>query len=329
MADEPETKGEISQEEADQFIKDSEADATAVATVEADPEADPEGDKKGDEKSEGFEIVRETGESQPQKQQSHFGIRKRINKLNAQKAEANGRADTANQENALLQEKNKILEIALQQARESGTALTQPNPSDFDDGTSDPKFQEKQAAFNQEVIQREVRKQVTASTKTVQDNSSITSQSQDLERQQVKHYERAAELGASDYSETEDKAIEILGNENVNHIINNFTDSQFLLYYLGKNPHEAERIAGLIDSNAIQGVAEIGRLSSELKVKTKQTPTPNPDEEIEGGGTVANESLQRQLNKLRDQQGKQPSQANMRKIIEFKRKLKGKGITLE
>jgi hypothetical protein len=330
MADEEQKKEQVTEEEAAQLIKDSEEDPAAVATAEAEPEADPEGDKKGDEAAEEFELVRETGDSQPQKQ-SHFGIRKRINKLNARNAEANERTEVANQENAVLAEKNKILEIALQQARENNTVSSPPNPSDFEDGTSDPKFQEKQNVYNQEVIQREVNKQVQASSKTVSDNDNLGLKAHELEKKQLKHYERAVEIGAKDYSETEDKAIEILGNENVNHIIDNFPDSQFLLYYLGKNPQEAERISLLIRDRPIQGVAEIGRLSSELKVKTKTVTTPNPDVEIEGGepGGNANSTLLKQLDKLRDNAGKNPTQANMKKIMDFRKKLQEKGIKLE
>ena len=147
MGDEQEKKGEISEEEANQLIKDSEEDSAAVAVAEAESEGDP----KGDETAEEFEIVRETGDSQSPKQQ-HFGIRKRINKLNARNAEANERTEVANQENAVLSEKNKILEIALQQARENQATAQPPNPTDFEDGISDPKFQEKQNAYNQESI---------------------------------------------------------------------------------------------------------------------------------------------------------------------------------
>lgn len=319
--DEAEKKGEVSQEEADQIIEDSDKGATAVATEEAD-------DKATSEKPEGVEITRESGESQPPIQQ-HFGIRKRINKLNARNHEAVERADEAHARTGILEEKNKILEIALQQARENQSQVKQPDPADFDDGYTDPRFQEQQNAFNQEVIQREVSKQVQASTKTVEDNSSVHFQSQELEKKQLKHYERASEIGAKDYSETEDKAIEVLGNEVVNHIIDNFTDSQYLLYYLGKNPNEADRIAGLIQSKPILGIAEIGRLSSQLKVKPITNTTPNPDEELEGGESSATSSLQRQLDKLRDQVGKNPTQENMKKIITFKKRLREKDITLE
>lgn len=330
MENEEQKKGEITEEEAVQLIKDSEEDSAAVATAEAEPETDPEGDKKGDEKSAEFEIVRDTGDSQPP-QQSNFGIRKRINKLNARNAESNERADVANQENVVLSEKNKILEIALQQARDNQATAQPPSPSDFEDGISDPKFQEKQNAYTQEVIQREVNKQVQASSRTVSDNSNLDLKAHELEKKQLKHYERATEIGAKDYSETEDKAIEILGNEITNHIIDNFGDSQFLLYYMGKNPQEAERIALLIRDKPIQGIAEIGRLSSELKVKTKTVTTPNPDVEIEGGepGGNANSTLLKQLDKLRDNTAKNPTQANMKKIMDFKKKLKEKGINLE
>ena len=329
MADEEEKKGEITQEETDQLIKESEEGPASVATAEAEPETVPEGEQKGDEKSEEFEIVRETGDSQPPKQQ-HFGIRKRINKLNARNVEANERTDIANQRNVDLEEKNKILEIALQQARENQATLTPPDPSQFDEGANDPKFHEKNNAYNEARINQAVEKAVQASSRTVSDNSNVNIKAHELEKAQFKHYERATEIGAKDYSETEDKAIEILGNENVNHIIENFPDSQFLLYYLGKNPQEAERLSSLIRDKPIQGVAEIGRLSSELKVKTKTVTSPNPDAEIEGGepGGNANSSLLKQLDKLRENAQKNPSRASMEKIMDFKKKLRDKGIEL-
>ena len=319
MADENTTLDEISEEAKEESKNDALESNATESTVE-------EGDEKG-EKAE-FEIIRETGDSQSPKQQ-HFGIRKRINKLNARNEAANQRADQANTDNAILQEKNKILEIALQQARESQSTTQQPKVGDFDEGFADPKFQEKQNEYNQSIIQNEVRRQVAESTKHVTDNSSTQFQSQELERKQLKHYERAADIGAKDYADTEDKAIEALGNEIVNHMITNFPDSQYLLYYLGKNTHEAERIAGLIHSNPIQGIAEIGRLSSELKVKTKTSTTPNPDDEIEGGEPAATGSLQRQLDKLRDQAAKNPSTESMKKVLNFKKRLKEKNINLE
>ena len=315
--DETKEVGVVSEEEADVLIAES----------EAAPEGTEKPEEKGEETPEEFEITRESGDSQPPKQQ-HFGIRKRINKLNARNEASNQRAEQSDTRNSLLEEKNKILEIALEQARDN-QSLKQPNPGDFDDGFSDPKFQEQQNAFNHQIIQREVQKQVQASSQTVEDNSSVQFQSRELEKKQLHHYERATKIGAKDYSETEDKAIESLGNEVVNHIIDNFEDSQFLLYYLGKNPHEADRIAGLIQNKPILGIAEIGRLSSELKVKTKSATTPNPDEEIEGGEPSATGSLQRQLDKLRDNAGKNPSQEAMKKVIAFKKKLREKDIILE
>lgn len=319
--DETKELGDVSQKEADLLIEDSESEKQAAEESEI-------AEEKTEEKPKEFEITRESGDSQPPKQQ-HFGIRKRINKLNARNDASNQRTDEANTRTALLEDKNKILEIALEQARENQNALTQPKPSDFEDGISDPKFQEQQHAFNQQIIQREVAKQVQASTQTVEDNSNVHFQSRELEKKQLKHYERATAIGAKDYSETEDKAIESLGNEVVNHIIDNFEDSQYLLYYLGKNPHEADRIGGLIQSKPILGIAELGRLSSELQVKTKTSTTPNPDEEIEGGESSVTSSLQRQLDKLRDQAGKNPTQNNMKKIIAFKKRLREKDINLE
>ena len=56
------------------------------------------------------------------------------------------------------------------------------------------------------------------------------------------------------------------------------------MYYLGKNEAEARSLADLIKANPIQGVVEIGRLLTEIKVKPKhKSPPADPDEEIVGG----------------------------------------------
>ena len=99
----------------------------------------------------------------------------------------------------------------------------------------------------------------------------------------------------------------------------NFEDSHVILYYLGKNPEEATRIANLIKTNPIRGVAEMGRLSAELKIKPKTKIVADPDEEINGDGNTQDGELDRRLNKLRDEAAKS---GNMGPLMAFKKKHK-------
>jgi len=313
MGDETAELDEVQTQEEDPGVTDS-------IESEEKQESPEEGTEEGTPKDQEFEVVREAGESQPPKQQQHFGIRKRINKLNARVETARQQTTEANTENALLYEKNKILEIALQQAREAQPTVKQPDPSNFDEGYADPKYQEQQNLYQQTVIQSEVAKQVAESTKSFTQSTDQSSKSRDLERKQLKHYERAAEIGAKDYAAVEDKAIEVLGNETVNHLINTFDDSQVLLYYLGKNPHEAERIAGLINSNPILGIAEIGTLRSELRIKPKNKITPNPDKPLPGGSPAGLKNSDAVADKLLDKATKSGSKADLDKFFEHQDK---------
>ncbi|MBT5188126.1 MAG: hypothetical protein HOM01_15060, partial [Kordiimonadaceae bacterium] len=233
-----------------------------------------------------FEVVREVEGSQP-KPAKQNGFQKRINKLNERNDKANERADKVASDLELEREQNKILKIALEQSRNKPEPITKPNPEDFDGGQYDPEFEKKQAEFNEHRIKSEVAQQLEASRQQAEVASNGNAQTRELEKKQIAHYEKADSIGAKDYAETEDKAIEILGNQVVNQVISNFDDSHVLLYFLGKNPAEAQRLQSLIESNPIKGVAEMGRLQSELKIKPKNRTTPEPDEELEGGSSSA------------------------------------------
>jgi len=314
-----------------------EAEAEKATQVEAE-KADTEAAKRSELEDEGktpeeideaikamsaeageFEIVREGTQPQFTQQQLDNVVGKRVKRLNGKVEKSTEATELANTELALERDKNKILEIALEQARQGkSNAITAPNPDDFDEGYNDPGFIKKQSEFNNEFIKRSVAEQVAEATKTTTANADVISKSKTLESKQLKHYERAAKIGAKDYEATEDKALDILGSEVANHVIDNFDDSHILLYYMGKNPAEAERISNLLKSNPIRGVAELGRLSSELKIKPKSKVAPNPDEEINGESVANDSAIERRLNKLREE----ARGGDMKKLIEFKRKHK-------
>lgn len=264
-----------------------------------------------------IEIVREVEGSQPSSD-SQTGIRKRINKLNSKVDSANEETAEARNDLAAEREKTKILEIALGQAKNAGKVEKAPNPDDFDDGVNDPAYIKKQGDYTQSIIAKQVATQVAEATRQTEDTVNLNAQSQQLQRQQVEHYERAEKIGAKDYAETEDKALAILGNDIANQVIGNFKDSHILLYYLGKNTSEAERLANLLISNPIQGVAEFGRLSSQLKIKPKTSTTPEPDEELKGDSPAAMDVNERKLNKLREEAAKT---GDMKPLMDFRRKI--------
>lgn len=234
------------------------------------------------------EVVRQGDDgSQPDKQ---HGIRKRINKLNDKVAHANELTSQAETDLVLEREKNKVLALALDQAKTT-KVLTPPDPADFDDGVRDPKYIAKLNEYNQPMIAAEVQKQ-TANL------SAPEPVNPDLERKQTKHYERAESLKAKDFDETEDEAIAILGKDFANHLIQNSDKSEMVLYYLGKNPTQAEEIKHLIATNPIKGMLQIGRLEAELSIQPRANsePTPDPDEELSGGSPSAGKTNKHQRN---------------------------------
>jgi len=299
----------------DQDVEAKKEEESAGAPAEGESTKEAETDAQDQE----FDVVRESTGSQP-KPAENLGVRKRINKLNAKFESAKHGEEQANSDLALEREKVKILQLALDQQKEAQPQSAIPNPDDFDSGVYDPGYVKKYQEYQDATLKQEVRRQVDEATKQTVQTHTQTAQTQNLERKQIKHYERAKEIGAKDYGDVEDKAIAVLGNDVVNHLIANFDDSHVLLYYLGKNPGEAARIADRIQSNPIQGIAEIGALRSELKIKPKSNNTPDPDEELEGGSPGGNfDANEKKLEKLREEAKKT---GNMKKLMAFKKKLK-------
>lgn len=279
--------------------------------------------KDAETKAAGFEVVREG--TQPQnfdQQQVNDIVSKRVKKLNSKVKEVSETANQTNAELELEKERNKILQIALEQAKGGGVnqpkELVKPNPADFEDGVNDPEFIKQSDEYTQALIDKKVADGIAKATETVSQTTNQEEQSKALLSKQVKHYEKAEEIGAPDYSETEDVALEILGNDYANQIIDNFDDSHVILYYLGKNPEEAKRLQKLIATSPVKGVAEMGRLSAELKLKPKQTTAPNPDEELKGDGSSdSQDAITKQLEKLRAEAAKT---GDMSKLMAFKKK---------
>lgn len=281
------------------------------------------GEGDGQDEALEFEIVR-TGEDGSQPDNNHRGIRKRINKLNARNEELAKELDGSSQEIEHLKQKNRLLEMAAQGKPVKDVNLP-PDPYDYD-GVSDPEYQKALSAYTQKQVAAEVQRQAEAGNSLQQK----AARDRELEKRQTRHYEEAEALGAKDYEETEDKAIEMLGKSTVNHIISATDKSHLVLYYLGKNPAKAEALAELVERNPVRAMMEVGRLEAELNVqkKAKSTnPTPDPDEPLEGGTPSAGHvhALQKQLDAARAKVGKG---GDMNEVLAIKRKAKAAGVSL-
>ncbi len=214
--------------------------------------------------------------SQPAQQNIDRIVRKRVNRLNTKIARVE-------EDSQFKDEKIKLLELALEQQKNQPVELKQPDPTKFDDGAEDPKYVEALQTYNQSYLDDQI-KQATAKLPVPQ---SEPGPDVELERSLKRHVEKSLTLGIKDFDETEDKAIEILGEDTVNQLIQNSDKSHITLYYLGKNPDKAEEIADLIKTNPIKATLQLGVLEERLKIKPlgQTQQAPDPDEELQGGSS--------------------------------------------
>lgn len=245
------------------------------------------------ESEETDEIENEEGEgqgeddTQPQEkqQQKSDWIQKRIARANRKVEKVSEEAEAAKTELELLRQKNKLLELAVQQRTPQPKPDAAPNPDDFDGGEYDPEYKKAHESYLIKKAEEAAHQRYQESQTNALKEQQEAAKRQELEQKQREHYERALTLEVKDYDVAEDKVLEILGHDNVNHLINNFEDSHALVYHLGKNEKEAQRLADLIQSNPIRGAAEIGRLSASLALKPSKSIPPAPVEKLEGSST--------------------------------------------
>lgn len=295
----------------DQAQNTEELDATA--------EGNEDGQGQDADNQEAEITLRSDGGSQPEKD-NQIGIRRRINKLNAKREAAEAESSETTQKLAVMDERNRMLQLSIDQMKAQSEATKPPDPNDFDDGALDPKYISAQNAFNQEVIQAAVKKQ-TDQIVLQQPQPAVSAE---LLQRQERHYKRAAELGNKDFYEVEEKAIGILGKDIVNHLIENSDRSAELLYYLGINSDTAEELAELVKSHPIKGVLKLGALEADLVVKpAKRNQAPDPDEELEGSVPPSQNASARKLDKLRET-ARSGDRKDVERLIEFKRELKAK-----
>ena len=270
----------------------------------------PEDASTGDEGGEDEGEIVLAGEEGSQPDTQHFGIRRRVNKLNRKVTAAREGEATATEALRIEQERNRLLQLALDQKRDTKPEAL-PDPNDFDDGASDPKYV---AALTAHIT-----KDVKAGITTAPVDTPRQRGSADLEGRQVEHYRRADTLKVRDYDATEDKAVDILGRDFTNQVIASAEKSPEILYHLGKNPEKAEEIKELLETDPVKGVLRIGALEARLSVKprARTNNAPDPDTELEGATAPKASDFERKLDKLRV---KAQETGDISPVLAFKRK---------
>ena len=240
---------------------------------------DSDEDENADDDDDDQEIVLDGDEGSHPKDDENHGIRKRINKLNAKVAKAETGQEQSTADLEVERERNRLLQLALDQ--QAAPVDGPPDPDDFDNGVADAEYIKAfQAHIAKGVMSDMMKAQQTTRVQTETDSA--------LNARQVAHYQKAATLRVKDYDEIEDKAIAVLGQKVTNELIKEFDKSPEILYYLGKNPAELNRINAFIqDNKTMRAVARIGVLEDRLKTrpKAKINHAPSPDGELSGGGS--------------------------------------------
>lgn len=296
-----------------------EAEGEELETGLESTESDGEAGAKPDEE---VEVVFE-GEDQPSPKSVPLSRHlQRVKKLTGRVDAATEETTAAERKAEMLREEVKLLQLKLDQ----GKPKTRPKAEDFDtDESYDTALDEYyEARFDDRVSER-----IATQAQTQQTNAAQSRTEQKLESSLQEHYQRVGKLKVPDYEETEDKAIEIFGNDIAKHIMANSPKSQELMYHFGKpaNEAKAQYFKNLIASNPVAGLMELGGYANKLKAKPKRSTTPDPETQLAGGGqSTSADAWTRKIEKARDKVADGTLQ--MGDLLAIKKQAKQAGVKL-
>ncbi len=198
-------------------------------------------------------------------------------------AASNQVAEEAQRKAAALEEKNRLLELALSQRNESGP----PNPDSFDAGEVDPAYIKAAAEYNAKMVAETVQKQLAEHAKTTAEQAQQSQRAGQLQERQQAHYKQALDLIGADYEAAEDAVTSLVGTGVVDGLIEKDSRSAEIIFWLSKNSGDADakafvEAAGNGDHYTL--FTQIGAIKSKLDAKAPtSSKAPDPDEPLQGG----------------------------------------------
>jgi len=222
------------------------------------------------------EIVFE-GEEQPASVPltSHLArVKKLTGRVSAAKEETTEKDHTIE----MLKAENDLLQTKMNQGKQT----IRPKAEDFD---TDEAYDVALDKWYEAKIDAKVDERTATQATTQQTQVTQTQNDQKLETKLNEHYQRADTLKVPDYTETEDRAIELLGNDVAKHIMASFPKSHELLYHFGKeaNAAKAAYFKDRLANDPVGGLLELGGYAKSLKAKPKRSTAPDPETKVEGG----------------------------------------------
>lgn len=136
------------------------------------------------------------------------------------------------------------------------------------------------------------------------------------------YQKQKAELRKADYEDAEEVVMEHFSVEQQEYLLRHPKNRAALVYAIGKRPQEAERLSKIKDP--VQFIYELAEVSSRLSVKSvKKKMKPQPEGKVVGNGnkTAAVDSTLKRL------QAEAMKTGNMKKLLDYERKLKAKKTT--
>jgi hypothetical protein len=299
---------------------DEDADDTADLTDEEDGNHEDQSEEEDDTGGDGQDTRTVTQEKLERI------LLKRAKKLTGKVEASTKRADRATEDLEAAREQIKILRLAVEK-NQSAPDPTEPDPEDFDLGHEDPEYRKALRTFNAFETRKTVEKSLEAQEKQRQQEAIAARNAAKLEENAEAHYRRAAKLNVKDYGKAEDVAIAAIGQSMTNIIINEFEESEHLLYHLGKNPDLAEELVEIAQSNPVKVIRRIDKIITDIKKPAKKTTnSPDPDEPLEGGRPGAAEAVQKKYERLVTKAQDSSNPDAMNELRNFKRKCRKKGI---
>lgn len=230
-------------------------DSTESGTEEKDEELGAKDDLEDSDEAEDLDESRDEAKDKPKKV---GGFQRRINKLNAAKAEAEREA---NYWKKLALEKEAAGEKKVEKAEAKAPSTGKPSPDDFDthaeyvEALTDWKVEEKARALEEKTrktaLQTQQEKLLEAHTERVKSFAEKT----------------------KDFQDVLENVDDIPVSATVQELIVTSDNGPELMYELAKNRDEFERISKL---SPLAAAREIGRIETKLQKASSEVETPKP-----------------------------------------------------
>lgn len=269
--DESESEGE-EETELDEDLEDSEGDDD-----NDDAEPEDEGDESAD--SDEDDLVITIGEQEPEKE--------------APQDDANWLKNLRKSHRELKKENRELRKrVAVQENPVPKTQSIGPKPKLEDFDYDEDKFEPALVQWHEK--KRQVQAEEDAA-KTAQKEASEA-----WERQLAKYNEAKAKLRVRDFEDAEEEVLNALDPTQQGIIVDAAENPELVVYALGKNPERLRKLSEI--KSPVRFASAIGKLETELKVRSRKSPPP-PERRVNGsGGTSIN--AKSKLDRLREEAAK-------------------------